>query len=1400
GTAISASSSQTTVSVPATTAATKISVTKNAKFLSETSTSVTYNVSIEIVNSGGSDLTGITVNDSDIGLNRSIDLLRTGSYNISGTKAISKETENQEYAFTKANATYDSVLYQSNEIHVLIPALQSDASLLLTKSASVYSVNDTDIIYNVNLSLTNKGGSDATYANITDADYPSGYALGTLAPGETQTRNYLLAFARGAYQATHALSIAAANATDSASSGLLQAYSDRLSVVVPAIGTSASLVLDKIASFNSVAAGTISYNITLRITNNGGSNATYVNVTDADYPSGYDLGTLTAGQTVLRKYMLTYGRNSTTYYPNLAVAQSIGIDSYSDALISGNSTQNNLTVPATMAGQQLTLVKNSYFLSEDTDSVTYNLSVSIVNSGGIDLIGVVVNDSDIGLNKSIDLLRTESYSASGTKAMNKGASAAEHIFTKANATYDSVLYQSNEIHVLIPALQSDASLLLTKSASVYAMNGTDIVYTVNLSVSNKGGSISSYTNITDADSSAGSYGPWNLAAGSSNSTTYLKAYPRNSNDYNATLVAATVIAINDFDGTAISASSSQTTVSVPATTAETKISVTKNAKFLSETSTSVVYNVSVEFVNSGGSDLAGIIVNDSDIGLNTSINLTRTKSYSVSQTNTINKGTLTQEHVFTKANATYNSVLYQSNQISVLIPALQSDASLLLTKSASVYSVNSTNIIYNINLSLTNKGGNDVTFANISDSDSTPNLYDIGTLIPEETQTRNYVLIMEREAYQTILTLSLAIASATDSVSGQLIEAISNQISLIILARDDNSASLVLDKIASFSSVADSTISYNITLRLTNKGRGNANYVNITDADSDSPGLVYEIGILNAGETILESYIKTFDRNSAAYYPVLSVAQSQGIDSYSDSIIGANSSQINLTVPSAETGQQLTLIKNAYFVSENSTSATYNLTLGVVNSGGVDLSGIIIDEQDLSLAANISLNKTQYYSYSGLFAIQKEATNLEYGFFQATATVNSVQYKSNKMRIIIPGYGGPADTIVYAPAYVSASTSFDSVINITNMNPDIGLNFVVDYWITNNAETVNYTSGQRTLLVGALSSVNTTVTLTSPSSAGTYKLRASVSYIGGPDTAYDSFEVTSGSTTETPPVTTPVEGETAKRGGGGGGGGGGVEGTAVSALFDVDFTQVESKIVTGYKGDKISLSFSGASGAVSHSLAITDVKEDSIDISIRSKEVNGSIYIRETRSFDINGDGTDDLGVTLLNITQGKAKIDVKKLSGADKIAEEEGLPENIPAEKKSRLEEKPPETQHEIETVPSEEALPKTEMPSQLTGIPAIYQGIKANLLMIILIVSLSMLLIPSTVIINSIRKRNKSEKEEKEKLIDYVKKSIEYKYSCDYILKDIGKYGYSKSEIDEAYGIAAKEIEEKQAKKRLH
>ena len=918
--------------------------------------------------------------------------------------------------------------------------------------------------------------------------------------------------------------------------GYNKSCSDDFTVGGELTATPASLTLDKIISLHSLNPTNITYNITLRTINKGGSTASSVNLTDSDSVEGsYNIGTILAGNSNLTSYIKSYQRNSTNNNITLAIASVNGTDNLGGAEIIATSSEITIIAPATTADTSMTLIKNAQFLSENETSVIYNLSLEFVNSGGIDLDGIEIKDEDISLDDSINLNRTKSHSTSGIRIINKTSENQEYLFLKANATYDSILYESNQISVLIPALESNASLLLNKIASVYDSTDINITYNISLILTNSGGRNATFTNITDSDSLDSPYDIGTLMANQAETRSYKKTYNKSLLDSNQELAIA--------------------------------------------------------------------LANGIDIISSNLINAT-------------------------------------SSPLNIFIPALKTNASLLLSKIASLHLTNNTHIVYNITLSLTNKGGRNATNSYIFDSNLTGASYYIGNLTASQTGIISYLLDFERKTELTIQNLSIATANATDAISGNLIEANSSEIAVIIPATS-TSASFILNKIASFHNFTNTTFTYNITLKLTNKGGSNATTVNITD--SNYADYNFSIALLDAGETATKSYMLNFARNSSTYYNVTSIAQAYGMDSFAGALISADSDSINLTIPSTETGQQLTLIKNAYFNSENLTAVNYTLYVEVVNSGGIDLNSITLQDSDLGIvgatALIINLNRTQSYNYSDSLIIYKAASNTNKLFVKATATTTTpITYASNQINVELAGFGGPADTKVYAPASVVGSSSFNSIIEIINQNPDVGQNFIIDYWITNNAETINYTSSQQTTFVPASGTVNSTVTLTAPSLAGTYKLRAMVSYVGGPDISFDSFEVT----------TAPVSEENATSGGdSGGGGGGGITG---KTIYEIKDENILSGIIQILKdGEKVKFNTIqkrpyGQIKSEGHSLEIVDLQLDKVTIIIYPESVMITLKIGEGKKLDLDSDDFYDLYVRLEKIENNKAHIYIKSI------------------------------------------------------------------------------------------------------------------------------------------------------------
>jgi sporulation protein YlmC with PRC-barrel domain len=319
-------------------------------------------------------------------------------------------------------------------------------------------------------------------------------------------------------------------------------------------------------------------------------------------------------------------------------------------------------------------------------------------------------------------------------------------------------------------------------------------------------------------------------------------------------------------------------------------------------------------------------------------------------------------------------------------------------------------------------------------------------------------------------------------------------------------ASLVLDKIAGIHNLSDSEIYYNISLRLTNKGGVSATGSNISDADSDG---VFIIGDIGANESVLKSYLINLSRQNATSNFLTAVAVGRGIDAFSGELLEVNSTRINLTIPSKSIGKQIVIVKNVEFLSEESLNVSYNISVNLYNSGDEDLVNVVYSDSDIS-GSSILVNLTKGASkeYSNLAVVDKAASNTVHEFALGSAVIDALSFNSNRPKVSVPGYGGPADLILEAPESVSAGGVISVIIDIKNVNPDIGQDFVLDYWITSNDENVNYSSGEQTLFVGANSTVSASASLTAPGSEGVYKMKAIVAWVAGTASAFDSFVVT----------------------------------------------------------------------------------------------------------------------------------------------------------------------------------------------------------------------------------------------------------------------------------------------------
>ena len=122
-------------------------------------------------------------------------------------------------------------------------------------------------------------------------------------------------------------------------------------------------------------------------------------------------------------------------------------------------------------------------------------------------------------------------------------------------------------------------------------------------------------------------------------------------------------------------------------------------------------------------------------------------------------------------------------------------------------------------------------------------------------------------------------------------------------------------------------------------------------------------------------------------------------------------------------------------------------------------------------------------------------------------------------------------------------------------------------------------------------------------------------------------------------------------GGVSGGAGGGAGGAAVVS-FDIDFTTANEGTLKAQQGRVKSFSFDGVT---KHTVTFVEVTGTSATLKIESTPVTVTLNAKETKNVDVNGDGTNDMSVTLNSIVNGVADVTIKKIEeGAAKIVKEE--------------------------------------------------------------------------------------------------------------------------------------------------
>lgn len=127
-----AESNQPTIVIPENETLNQLTLVKNLVYKNQTVTNITYEIVIEVVNSGDLDYENIEVTDSDTGLDTKINLTEGKSWQTSSEIIIQKNPQTYTKSFAKTRASASGNLFYSNQLNITIPGYGGPYDVIIT--------------------------------------------------------------------------------------------------------------------------------------------------------------------------------------------------------------------------------------------------------------------------------------------------------------------------------------------------------------------------------------------------------------------------------------------------------------------------------------------------------------------------------------------------------------------------------------------------------------------------------------------------------------------------------------------------------------------------------------------------------------------------------------------------------------------------------------------------------------------------------------------------------------------------------------------------------------------------------------------------------------------------------------------------------------------------------------------------------------------------------------------------------------------------------------------------------------------------------------------------------------------------------------------------------------------
>lgn len=362
---------------------------------------------------------------------------------------------------------------------------------------------------------------------------------------------------------------------------------------------------------------------------------------------------------------------------------------------SGAAPLTNITSYATLSQRNITLINpetQNYTSSSETHFVTImgNISATVdqiaqpapvfyqgqsvtFNGSAVDDLGTAVTGATVifeAINDSTAYRCGTTVELGGGKyscALNTaGMIVPTYYMVRMNATKD-LHHQGTTTRSTAFYLSYDqsANLTLQKVANLHNVSSSQITYNVTLYLSTTRGSSE---NTTLSDPTAGQVWSKGTISAQTVSESYLLSYNRGATDNQATLGKANATGYDPLYTTNLFTESNQPVVVVPENESAVQLTLIKNIFYRDQNTTQIDYNVTIQVVDSGDTNLTDIEVTDTNLGVDTKINLTEGGSWTYSAIQTLAKNPQATQYALARTRASASGTIFYSNNISLVVP------------------------------------------------------------------------------------------------------------------------------------------------------------------------------------------------------------------------------------------------------------------------------------------------------------------------------------------------------------------------------------------------------------------------------------------------------------------------------------------------------------------------------------------------------------------------------------------------------------------------------------------------------------------------------------------------------------------------------------------------------------